>query len=254
MVSSRETHEAGGHHRRGHRRPRRGAGSGAGRLERHGAGAPGGARRQDAPRAGRRCDPGCRPHRLHHALGIRTAVRRCRHHAGRRVDAAARRHPRPARLVTDRNPGSARQPGPVGRRHRRFRRPTRGGWLPRLLRPRQANLRHAGDAFPAQQASHAAVPRASGGRALHAGDQPVRHDDARAGQALHRSSSAPVVRPLRHLLRLVALSRAGHAHAGGPCGTRRRLACARRHAPPGGSARPRGRAARCRLPLQRIGW
>ena len=142
-----------------------------------------------------------------------------RHHPGRRGDAASRRHTRPARLVTDRNAGPARRPGPVGRRHRRFRRPTRGGRLPRLLRSRQADLRYAGDALPARQASHAAIPRAPGGRALHAGDQPVRHDDACARPALHRPPPAPVVRPLRHLLRLLALSGTGDTHAGGACGT-----------------------------------
>ena len=77
----------------------------------------------------------------------------------------------------------------------------------------------------------------------------VRHPVARARRAFPRPAAAPAVRPLRHLLRLLAVPGAGDADAGRPCRAGGRLAGRGRHAPArrgAGRRSARGRGARFR--------
>ena len=73
----------------------------------------------------------------------------------------------------------------------------------------------------------------------------VRHAVERARRTFPRSAPAAIVRPLRHLLRLLAVSGAGDADAGRPCRAGGRLARRGRH------ARLGARAGRSRQPARR---
>ena len=85
------------------------------------------------------------------------------------------------------------------------------------------------------------------------GDLAVRDAVAGARRAFPRSPAATVVCALRHLLRLLALPRAGDADAGRPCRAPRRLVCRGRNAASGRRAANGRRARRRDIPLRRRG-
>ncbi len=98
---------------------------------------------------------------------------------------------------------------PLGRRDRRLRRRRRGARLPRVLRARRSDLRHAGGAVPARLAAERRCRwrRAAGWRGLPGllRISPFATLWNELGELFRRPAPAPAVRPLRHLLRLVAV-------------------------------------------------
>ena len=182
----------------------------------------------------------CRPDRLHHALGVRGDLRRGRHHARRPCHAAPRRRPGAPRLERRDAARPVRRHRPLGRRHRRLRRRRRGAaatavsardarrisrrWKARSSAPRSRSL--TGLVGGVGLRGSAICGRSSRSTTLW----------QRARRLFPRSAPAPAVRPLRHLLRLVAVPGAGDADAGGPCRAGGRLAGRGRHASAGGGA------------------
>ncbi len=207
--------------RRRHRRPGRGARPGAGGPSRSPCWS-------GAPHRAARC-AGCRPagpldagpDRVHHALGVRGDLRRCRR------DARRARHAAPADILARHAWGRTRRLDLFADLDRtadaigRFA----GAGEARGFRAFTARAQRIYDTLE-RPFIRGALPDARSRwcarrHPRHAADQPVRHAVAALGTAFRRPAAAPAVRPLRHLLRLLALSGAGHADAGGACGAAR---------------------------------
>ena len=199
-----------------------------------GAAAPGGKMREVAVGgAGDRR----RPDRVHHARGVRGDLRRrratCRsrpRHAapGRASGAPCLARRRPARPVRRRRA--------LGRGHRRLRRRGRGAPLPRLLRrgaPRSTRRSSGPSSAPAEAQPARTDRRRRPWRARRSpgASRRSRRCGRRSGGCFPRPAPAAAVRPLRDLLRLVAVRGARHADAGRACRAGRRVAGRGRHAP-----------------------
>jgi hypothetical protein len=174
--------------------------------------------RQDAPAGGRRRPDRCRAHGDHHALGLRRDPGRCRQQRRRPASAASRCRCWRATPGADEGPGldllptasARRTPSAVlvACRRRAATSPsaTKPPHVPRLegptsarADPRAADGGRPGPSGLGQLAAWGRSPRCG---ARWAATSPTR--------------AAPAVRPLRHLLRRLALAGAGHADAGGP--------------------------------------
>jgi len=152
--------------------------------------------------------------------------------------------------------GSAGALGPLcrctalGGRHCRLQQPAGGAPLFDVLPANPCALPNAGRSLHPVAAplavEHGARPGARGLGVL-AGLGPFASLE-RLGPALSRPALATTLRPLRHLLRRLALGGTGHPDAGGPGRARRRVVGARRHARRGAGLGPvrrqQGRAVR----------
>ena len=130
---------------------------------------------------------------------------------------------------------SLRRSGAQRRRHRRLRRQAEAeGYRALLRRARAASTRRCATPSSARSGrarSVSCAAPASRGLADLTAHLALHDPVGRARRIFPRSAAAPTVRPLRDLLRLLAVPRAGDADAGRACRAGRRLAGRRRHAP-----------------------
>ena len=188
-----------------------------GDTRRRGSGA---SRRENAHRDGGRPQHRGRSHRLHHAMGVRGAVRRVRGALERTGCPRAGQSSGPPRLEPRRAARPLRRHRGLGRSDRRLRGSAGGGRLPALLCPvgrslpdagRRVHPRGADEPGGLGQAGRALGPR----RPL--ADPALRDPMVGPGHVLPRSTAPAALRPLRHLLRRLSVHRAGDADAGRPC-------------------------------------
>ncbi len=198
------------------------------------ADAPGGKMREVA---GRRRAHRRRADRVHDALGVRGDLRQRRRDAGGALCACRRSKswratPGARRQRLDLFADIDRSADAIAALRRR--RPRRGAIVAFCARARADLPTRSKRPFIRARGRArwrwCARPGCAGSRDL-CRHRAVRDPVARARRALPRPAPAPAVRPLRHLLRLVAVPGAGHADAGRARRAGRRLAGRGRHAP-----------------------